>query len=130
VRQWRNKKALKRILIAKDNKVIYFDKELNEKTVTSMYSSPLSFFMESTIKLDAKILSVVDAHGILSITFCKKNPNVDGAITMVFQKNPFMLLKWEIFSSKKDINSGDATQIILLNHEFGKKVSDDEFTDP
>jgi outer membrane lipoprotein-sorting protein len=125
------RKPATHVVIAKNNKVIHFDKELNEKTVTSMYSSPLAFFMESTIRLkDAvKILSIVDEHGILSITFCKKDPDIDGAITMVFQKNPFMLLKWEIFNTKKDINFGNAIQVILLNHEFGKKISDVEFSD-
>ena len=120
------------VIIAKNNKVIHFDKELNEKTVTSMYSSPLSFFMESVIRMEnaVKTLSTVDEQGILSITFCKKDPDVDGAIKMVFQKNPFMLLKWEIFNSKKDLNLWNSTQIILLNHEFGKKISDAEFTDP
>lgn len=119
------------VVIAKKNKAIHFDKELNEKTVTSMYSSPLAFFMESTIKLKetVKILSVVDEGRLFSIIFCKKDKNTDGAIKMVFQKTPFMLLKWEIFNSKKDITMDNSIQIILLNQESGKTISDKEFTD-
>lgn len=125
------RKPATHVIITKNNKAIHFDKELNEKTVTSMYSSPLAFFMESTISLKdyVKVLSIIDEHGILSITFCKKDPDIDGAVTMVFQKNPIMLLKWEIFNTKEDINFGNSIQVILLNHEFGKKISDNEFSD-
>ncbi|MDR0678100.1 MAG: outer membrane lipoprotein carrier protein LolA [Holosporaceae bacterium] len=117
------------VVIAKDNKIIHYNRELKEKTETSTYSSPLSFFLERKINLQSKIkvLSIQDESDFLSIKFCKKNENEDGAVTLVFSKNPLTLRKWIIFSNKKDELSYENTEISLINWKSKHFISNKEF---
>jgi outer membrane lipoprotein-sorting protein len=100
-----------------------------EKTETSMYSSPLSFFLEKKINLrrNLKILSIENTGDSILIKCCKKDDEIDGAIALVFSKNPLTLRKWIIFDDKKDESPGKSTEITLLNWKFGHKISDKEF---
>ncbi|MDR2781083.1 MAG: outer membrane lipoprotein carrier protein LolA [Holosporaceae bacterium] len=117
------------VLIAKNNKIIHYDRELKEKTETSMYSSPLSFFLERKINLreNLKILSVQDVDDMLAIKFCKKDDDEEGAVTLIFSKNPLMLRKWIVFPNKNDESLSETTEISLINWKFKHKISDDEF---
>jgi outer membrane lipoprotein-sorting protein len=117
------------VVIAKDDKIIHYDRELKEKTVTSMHSSPLSFFLERKINLRKKIkvLSVQDGDDFLSVKFCKKNNEDEGAVTLIFSKNPLTLRKWIIFSNKNDERSSEGTEISLLNWQLKHNIPDEEF---
>jgi outer membrane lipoprotein-sorting protein len=118
------------VMIAKKNKIIYFDKELKEKTITSSYSSPLSFFLDSVIRLHEK-LNVVNSDidgNIVSITFCRKNAGEDGAIIITFMKTPFLLLGWEIFSKKIYVGTNNSIKIILSNQKLDLSIDNKEFS--
>jgi outer membrane lipoprotein-sorting protein len=117
------------IVIAKNSKIMHYNKELKEKSMTSAHSSPLSFFLDPVIKLrsNLRIVRAEETSQRLSVTFCKADEDIDGAITVVFSQNPFQLLQWEIFSSKKDIPSGNSIKILLLQPNFNGKVSEKEF---
>ncbi|MDR2681585.1 MAG: outer membrane lipoprotein carrier protein LolA [Holosporaceae bacterium] len=118
------------VIIAKNNKVTHYNRELKEKTMTSMHSSPLSFFLESKINLrkNVTVLSAVELKNTMIITFCKKNSDDDGAVALIFQKNPIKLLKWEIFNNKNEMTPWNSTKIILTDSKINsKKIPDDEF---
>jgi outer membrane lipoprotein-sorting protein len=117
------------VVIAKDNKIVHYDRELKEKTVTSMYSSPLSFFFERKINLRKKlqVLKVQDEDDFLSIKFCKKNSEDEGAVTLIFSKNPLTLRKWIIFSNKNDESPSSSIEISLLNWRLKHNIPDEEF---
>jgi outer membrane lipoprotein-sorting protein len=117
------------VVIAKDNKITHYDRELKEKTETSMYSSPLSFFFERKINLqkNLKVLSIEDGNDFLSIKLCKKNKDEEGAVTLIFSKNPLVLRKWIIFSNKEDQSSYENTEISLINWKSKHSIPDKEF---
>ncbi|GHU16609.1 hypothetical protein FACS189472_02040 [Alphaproteobacteria bacterium] len=118
------------VFVAKDDKITHYNRELKEKTVSSMHSSPLSFFLEYKINLrdNVRVLSAVELQNEMVITFSKRNEDTEGAISLYFQKNPIKLLKWEIFNNKNDIANHDSTKILLLDSEINtKKISDEEF---
>jgi outer membrane lipoprotein-sorting protein len=118
------------VIIAKNNKVTHYNRELKEKTVTSMYSSPLSFFLERKIKLhdNVNVLSAVELHDVMVITFTRKNSDDDGAVALIFKKNPVQLLKWEIFDNKNEMTPWNSTKINLVDSKINRlKIPDDEF---
>jgi outer membrane lipoprotein-sorting protein len=123
------KKPRTHMVIAKKNKIIYYDYELKEKTETSAYSSPLSFFLERKIDLrkNLKVLAVHNENDMLAIRFCKKDDAAEGAVILIFSKNPLELRKWIIIPNKNDESFHDATEISLLNWKTKHSISDDEF---
>ncbi|GHU11775.1 hypothetical protein FACS189449_03940 [Alphaproteobacteria bacterium] len=118
------------VIMAKDDKITHYNRELKEKTISSMHSSPLSFFLERKINLrgNVKVLSAVEQADEMVITFSQKNDEAEGAVSLFFKKNPIKLLKWEIFNNKNNIAKDDSTKILLLDSEINtKKINDDEF---
>ncbi|MDR0631832.1 MAG: outer membrane lipoprotein carrier protein LolA [Holosporaceae bacterium] len=117
------------VIIARNNQIIHYDRELKEKTVTSMYSSPLSFFLEKKIDLqkNLRVLSVRDESDMLSIKFCRKDESAEGAVILVFSKDPMTLRKWIIFPSKSKGSLSDYTEISLMNWKSGHVIPDEEF---
>jgi outer membrane lipoprotein-sorting protein len=118
-----------RTIIAKNNKIIHYDRELKEKTETSMYSSPLSFLLEKKIDLrkNLKMLSVYEETDCLSIKFCKQDDDAEGAVTLVFSKNPLTLRKWIISLDKNGESSAGSVEVVLSNTKSGHSVSAEEF---
>jgi outer membrane lipoprotein-sorting protein len=117
------------VIIAKRKKIIYYDRELKEKTETTIYSSPLSFFLEPKIDLrnNVKMLSIHDDGDAVSIKFCRKNGEDDGIVTLLFSKNPLTLRQWTISSHDDDGLSISSTEISLFNWKSGHSIPDDEF---
>ncbi len=114
------------VAIIKDYKLTHFERELKEKTIISVYSSPLSFFLEKKIDLqeNVKIISQDESPNFIAITFKKKGDEDVGAITLVFSKKPFQLKGWTILEND---NYGRQTRIILKNTQFNARFSDKEF---
>jgi outer membrane lipoprotein-sorting protein len=118
------------VVIAKKNKITHYDCELKEKTETSMYSSPLSFFLERKINLRAnlKVLSFYDnGDDMLIIKFCKKDENAEGAVALIFSKNPFTLQKWIIYPDKKNESLSGTVEVSLLNQKTKHSIPSEEF---
>ncbi|MDR0580585.1 MAG: outer membrane lipoprotein carrier protein LolA [Holosporaceae bacterium] len=117
------------VVIAKRKKIVYYDIELKEKTETTIYSSPLSFFLEPKIDLrkNVRVLSIHDDGDAVSIKFCRPNAEDDGTVTLLFSKNPLTLRQWTISSHSDDSSSAASTEISLFNWRSGHSIPDDEF---
>lgn len=114
------------IVLVKDYKLTHFDRDLKEKTIISVYSSPLAFFLEKKIDLkkNVKVVSQDESPNSVTLTLNKKKDKNEGAITLVFSKKPFQLKGWIILENN---NYGRQTQIILKNTKFNTTFSDKEF---
>lgn len=114
------------IVLVKDYKLTHFDRDLKEKTIISVYSSPLTFFLEKKIDLqrNVKVVSQDESPNSVTLTLKKKGDEKDGAITLVFSKKPFQLKGWIILENN---NYGRQTQIILKNTKLNAAFSDKEF---
>ncbi len=114
------------VAIVKDYKLTHFDRDLKEKTIVSVYSSPLAFFLEKTVNLqkNVKVLSQNESPNSVQIKLKKKGSENEGEITLVFSKNPFQLKGWVVLENN---NYGRQTQIILENAQFNASISDKEF---
>lgn len=112
------------VIIVSGNKLVHYDKELKEKTETSIYSSPLSFFLEKSLDLQSnvRILQVINRDGIVAIKLCKKDDD-ESSIMLVFSKKTFKLQSWIIFYNEKDEYSR-FTKIRLKNPKYHVNFSD------
>ena len=114
------------VVIVKDYKLTHFDRELKEKTIISVYSSPLAFFLEKKIDLqqNVKVISQNESRNSVQITLMKNKSENEGAVTLVFSKKPFQLKGWIILENS---NYSKQTKIVLKNAQFNVPFSDKEF---
>ena len=114
------------VAIVKDYKLTHFDRELKEKTIISIYSSPLAFFLEKKIDLKKNVIVVSqdESPNSVTITLKKRGDESEGAITLAFSKKPFQLKGWVILEND---NYGRQTKIILKDAQFNARFSDKEF---
>lgn len=114
------------VVIVKDYKLTHFDRDLKEKTIISVYSSPLAFFLEKKVDLknNAKVTALDESPNSVQITLKKPGEDDEGAISLIFSKNPFQLRGWVILENN---NYGRQTQLILENTKFNASFSDKEF---
>lgn len=100
-----NDQYSKPTIIIKNNHLIYYDHELKEKTVTSIYSSPISFFLDSNVSLinNVEILEFKILDNLAYIKVSKKGTATEEAVALMFNQNPLMLKEWRIFANKADI---------------------------
>lgn len=114
------------VAIVKNYKLTHFDRDLKEKTIISVYSSPLAFFLERKMDLkeNVKIVSLDESSDSVTVTLKKKGDEDEGAITLMFSKNPLQLKGWVIMENN---NYGRQTQIILENAQLNAAFSDKEF---
>ena len=114
------------VIIVKDYKLTHFDRDLKEKTVITVYSSPLAFFLEKKVDLkkNVKVVSQDESSDSVTITLKKNGDEDEGAITLLFSKDPFRLRGWVILENN---NYGRQTQIILENTQFKPEFDDKEF---
>ncbi|MDR1335146.1 MAG: outer-membrane lipoprotein carrier protein LolA [Holosporaceae bacterium] len=121
-----------KVVLIKNDKVTYYNRELREKTETAIYTSPLAFLLDKKIDLhrNTKILSAMEENGRIIITFCQAFGDSDGAIKLVFQKEqllakePAAIEQWVIFKNKSDLN--DSIMITLKNQKYST-VANEEF---
>lgn len=114
------------IVIIKDDKLTHFDRDLKEKTVMSVYSSPLAFFLEKKVDLKNNVeVTVLDESlNSVIINLKKKEDESGGAIALIFEKNPFQLKSWIILEND---SSNRQVQLVLENTKFNASFSDKEF---
>lgn len=114
------------VAIVRDYKLTHFDRDLKEKTVVSVYSSPLAFFLEKKIDLkkNVKVTALIEFPNSVAITLKKQGDEDEGTIALVFTKKPFQLKGWVISENN---NYGRQTQLALENAQFNAAFSDKEF---
>ncbi|MDR2765850.1 MAG: outer membrane lipoprotein carrier protein LolA [Holosporaceae bacterium] len=112
------------VIIAKNNRIVHYDRELKERTETSMYSSPLSFLLSPEVNLrkHLKILSIREESDAVFIKFRRKNEDIDGAVILVFSKNPLTLRKWILLENENDEHSDGNIEVSLLNWKLGHDI--------
>ncbi|MDR0677395.1 MAG: outer membrane lipoprotein carrier protein LolA [Holosporaceae bacterium] len=115
------------VTVAKGTKITHYNRELKEKTETSIYSSPLSFLLEKKIDFKKiRVLSMRNSSDTIAMKFCKKDEDSEGAITLFFSRNPLKLQKWIIFPNKN--NRTGSMGILLVNSKAKHNIPDEEFT--
>lgn len=120
-----------KIIIVKNNKVIYYDKELKEKSVTSVYSSPLAFFLDFKVNFrdNLEVISHLKTNSTLVVVFRKKNDTDEenGVVALVFSLKPFYLIGWEIYKRSNQMDIEIPIRVYLKKQKIDQKISENEF---
>lgn len=112
------------VMIARANKIVHYDRELEEKDEIPLSASPLSFILNRNISLKKlRIKLLKNEADVLIIQLSRRNS--DGAITLVFSKNPFLLREWFIIEDTR--RPQNFVQITLFNWRYGQPIDDAEF---
>lgn len=116
-------------VIIKGDKITSYDKELKEKTVVSLFSSPLAFLLDRKIKLDcnARIVYVKEDDEYWFVKCCGKNPDFQQAILLIFSKKTLKLQGWIIFDNESDETPEKSISVSLYNDVYGEKIDSNEF---
>lgn len=122
----------KRRIIVKDYKAEYYDKELKEKSVISVYSYPLSFLLDPIINLseNVKIVFHKENSREMRVAFRKKDDKKEekGVVLLVFSIKPSMKLEcWEIYRNSKAIGRERPIRVRLVNQKMNDKMYNTEF---
>ena len=112
------------VMIACANKIVHYDRELEEKDEIPLSASPLSFLLKRNVNFKRfRIKILKNEEDVLIIRLSRQN--ADGAITLVFSKNPFLLREWFIIEDIR--RPQNFVQITLFNWRYGQPIDDAEF---
>lgn len=116
------------VILVKGDRVISYDRELKEKTETSVYALPISFLVDKKINLhkNVRVMYAREEKQDILIKFCK-NDDDEGAVLLRFSKEPFELCEWSVFASKEQEDYSKAITVRLSNIQNGAEISDGEF---
>lgn len=113
------------VILVKDDKVIHYDRELNEKTESSYYSSPLAFLMDRKVNLDkVVIISDETISGFRHIRLTRKTDEDIGSVELIFTNNLSSLAGWIIYDKKNDLYG---TEVSLHNTKYNTAIPPEEF---
>ncbi len=114
------------VAIVKDYKLTHYNRELKEKSVVTVYSSPLAFFLERKIDLEEnlEVISQKEDDEYVQVVFCRKGDKDKGSVALFFTKKPFQLKGWIIIENKE---YGRRTQLALSNSKFDEQFSEEIF---
>ena len=111
-------------MIADGTSLLYYDRELKQATFIPLWETPLWFLIRKKVDLSGgiEVTDVDRAAGVIRITVQEKDSGGAGAVTLVFNDQPFALRKWAVTDAQ-----GITTEVTLLNPEYGGKLSDKVF---
>jgi outer membrane lipoprotein-sorting protein len=112
------------LMIADGTSLLYYDRELKQATFIPLWETPLWFLIRKKVDLTGgiEVSAVERGAGVIRITVQEKDAGAAGAVTLVFNDQPFALRKWAVTDAQ-----GITTEVTLLNPEYGGKLSDKVF---
>jgi outer membrane lipoprotein-sorting protein len=119
------------VLVVADGRfLIYFDRALDQVSYLPLGATPAGILLAPQLSFDDPALTVTDVTQDAAATRIRlvrtDNPG-DGALTLVFTKEPLSLSEWEVTDAQ-----GITTQVVLADTRFGVKLDRDlfEFRNP
>lgn len=112
------------LLIATGLSLLFYDRELKQATFMPLWETPLWFLIREKVNLSdsIRVTRVARGPGSLRVTLQDRDAKDAGRITLVFSDKPLSLKKWELVDAQ-----GIATQVSLVNPEFGVEVDPELF---
>lgn len=113
------------LLIADGLNLLYYDRDLKQASFLPLWETPLWFLIRENVQIsdDLQVAGVEQGQGVLKVTLRNKDSADAGSVTLVFGDSPLALRKWELVDAL-----GIATQVSLINPEYGVPVDPKAFT--
>jgi len=112
------------LMVAKDGKIAYYDKELQQVSYISLDSSLVGFLARDKVTFDdsVTITHLSNSNQSISISIVQsKNPK-DNTLTLEFSDNPLLLRNMIVKDS-----AGNITSVALNNARFNGVLDEDLF---
>ncbi|MCZ6481979.1 MAG: outer membrane lipoprotein carrier protein LolA [Alphaproteobacteria bacterium] len=108
--------------------LIYHDSELEQTTYRSLESSLVGFLVQKTVRLGGAVTvtGLERGPGVIRVKLVKSGEAEEGSLALTFSDRPLVLRQWTVTDAE-----GQATQIALLNAQFGLSLDEAlfEFTE-
>jgi outer membrane lipoprotein-sorting protein len=91
------------LLVADSGQFLQYDRELRQRSIVPVGSTPLGVLLRPTIRLtgaDLAVRSVESRGGILRLTMQNASNPSEGSLTLVFQEEPLELRQWIVVDAQ------------------------------
>ena len=107
------------LIVATGKLLVLYDGELQQTSYLPLHSSPASVLIQKRVDLsdEMNVREVQRAPGVLRLKLVEQEDPAKGAIYLTFSDQPLRLREWTVIDAE-----GQATQVALLNPEFGLEL--------
>lgn len=107
------------LIVATGKLLVFYDGELQQTSYLPLHSSPASVLIQERVDLsnEMTVREIERAPGALRLKLVEQEDPAKGAIYLTFADQPLRLREWTVIDAE-----GQATQVALLNPEFGLEL--------
>lgn len=107
------------LIVATGKLLVLYDGELQQTSYLPLHSSPASVLIRERVNLsdEMNVSEIERSPGALRLKLVETNDPAKGAIYLTFSDQPLRLREWTVIDAE-----GQATQVALLNAEFGLEL--------
>ncbi|WP_183077996.1 LolA family protein [Oceanibaculum indicum] len=111
-------------LLANQTLLVYVDEKLGQESYVPTGSTPVSFLLADTIRLDGdvRIERVQAKDNVIRVALVQRDDPDAGSLSLVFTDLPLELRQWTVTDAQ-----GVKTTIALNNTSYGRKLDPDLF---
>ncbi len=112
------------LMIAANNTLVYYDRELEEATYIPTSQTPIWFLLREDITFGdpLSVLELKRRAGSYLVSLVDEEEIDQGTVTLQFQADPLKLERWQVIDGQ-----GTITQITLVDPIFNRDVGDAPF---
>ena len=107
------------LIVATGKLLVLYDGELEQTSYLPLHASPASVLIRERVDLsdEMNVREIERATGVIRLKLVEKENPGKGAIYLTFADQPLRLREWTVIDAE-----GQATQVALLNPEFGLEL--------
>lgn len=91
------------LMVANGSHLVYYDRELDQVSYIDLDDTPLGVLLQENIRFDDPSITITDvreAAGVVEIALVQTKDPGQGALTLVFNKDPIELRQWRVLDNQ------------------------------
>lgn len=91
------------LMVANGSHLVYYDRELDQVSYIALGDTPLGVLLRETIRFDDPAITITDlreTEGVVEVVLIQTKDPSQGALTLVFARNPIELRQWRVLDSQ------------------------------
>ncbi|MBE9605869.1 outer membrane lipoprotein carrier protein LolA [Acetobacteraceae bacterium H6797] len=91
------------LLVADSGQFLHYDRELRQRSIVPVSSTPLGILLRSNIQLNGDVIvrDVERSAGFIRITMAMRGAESEGTLTLVLQDDPIELRQWVVVDQQR-----------------------------
>jgi outer membrane lipoprotein-sorting protein len=113
------------LMVASDGQFLYYDKELRQRSIVPVSSTPLGFLLRPQIRFsgDLEVTGMERVGGMVQVGLRRKAAPSEGSLILVFADDPIELRQWVVIDAQ-----GRQTRVTLTEIQTGMRFDRAIFT--